>query len=261
MIGGTRRWVMLGWRPTVCSAISSASSRVVAALKPSRWTTSRSPPTTMMSPAYSIAKAAQYHAQNGWAPWYAFDFRYSCRNHGSSATRTSYFDSLERRGSDVSHLLHRQEHRLVPGRPVGHTLLHEGCDRRKRMVVHCRLDVKHAHRVLDQLTLPDARMVQSRVGGIHVRPRVEQRLDVVMGADAAVRREARGHRLVAAVHRHQRQVHVDHQVGLGGALVQRHLLALRGLADVHVLVRVFAVVLVELVRPEGRGDSFGGGAA
>ena len=58
-----------------------------------------------------------------------------------------------------------------------------------------------------------------------------------------------------AVHRDQGQVDVDHQVRLGRAPVERDLLPLRGLADVDVVLRVFAVVLVQAIGMEGAENS------
>ena len=76
----------------------------------------------------------------------------------------------------------------------------------------------------------------------------------MVGPDAAVGRETSRHRLVPTVHRHKREVDVDDEVGLGRAPVQRHLLAGRRLADVDVVLRVLAVVLVETVGVERRED-------
>ncbi len=80
------------------------------------------------------------------------------------------------------------------------------------MVVDGCLDVKDADCVLDQLALSDARVMERRVWGVHVRQRAHQRLHVVVLSDAAIGGEARGHRLVAAIHRHQRQVYVDNKI-------------------------------------------------
>ncbi len=57
------------------------------------------------------------------------------------------------------------------------------------------------------------------------------------------------------VHRHERQVYVNDEVGLGRALVQRDLLALGRLADVDIGFGILAVVLVEAVGPEGAEDA------
>ena len=77
--------------------------------------------------------------------------------------------------------------------------------------------------------------------------RVAQRVDVVVRLDAVVRAEADRDRLVAAVHRDDVDVHVDEQVGLGGALGQLDGLAVAGLAEVDDLVGVLGVVVVEAV--------------
>ena len=63
---------------------------------------------------------------------------------------------------------------------------------------------------------------------VHVRLRVQHRVDVVVVLHAAVAREADRHGLVAAVHRDEVDVHVDDQVGLRRALVDLDLLALVG---------------------------------
>ena len=76
-----------------------------------------------------------------------------------------------------------------------------------------------------------------------------------MGADAPERGQPGRHRLVAAVHRDQGQVHVDDEVRFRRASVQRDLLVLRRLADIDVVLGVFAVVLVEAVGMKRRKDA------
>ena len=112
----------------------------------------------------------------------------------------------------VGDLLHAEEHRLILGGPVRLAFLHEVGDRWKSVVVDSRLDVKDADCVLDQLTLPYTGVMQGGVRRVHVRERAHQCLHVVMDTDSAIGGETSGHRLVAAVHRHQRQVHVDDEV-------------------------------------------------
>ena len=87
-------------------------------------------------------------------------------------------------------------------------------------------------------------------------------LGVVVVAQALVAGEPRGHALVAAVHGHQVDVHVDQQVGLGGPLVDLHVLALVGHAQVEEVVGVLGVVLGEqAVRGEGVVDTVADGVA
>ena len=76
--------------------------------------------------------------------------------------------ALERGRRVVGELLHGQELHLVRGRPIGFAFLQEVGDGRKRVVVDAGLDVEHAHRVFDQLSLPDAGVVQGRVRRMHV---------------------------------------------------------------------------------------------
>src|SRR5215472_7031765 len=49
-------------------------------------------------------------------------------------------------------------------------------------------------------------------------------------------------KIVAAVHRHEREVHVDEEVGLGRPPAQRDVLAVRGSPDQHVPVFFFFIV-------------------
>ena len=89
--------------------------------------------------------------------------------------------------------------------------------------------------------------VQLGLARVHERPRVPQRVDGVVGPQRLVGAEADRDRLVAAVHRHDVDVHVDEQVGLGGALGQLDGLAVAGLAEADDRVRVLGVVVVEPV--------------
>ena len=70
-------------------------------------------------------------------------------------------------------------------------------------------------------------------------------LHVVVVAQAAVRRQAGGRRLPAAVHGDEVDVHVDDQVALGRPAVDLHLLAVRRGAEVGHAVGVLGVVVVE----------------
>ena len=54
-------WVIVGWRPTVSDAISSASFIVDAGVKPSLRTVAASPPTMITLPTCFIAWLPQYH--------------------------------------------------------------------------------------------------------------------------------------------------------------------------------------------------------
>ena len=87
-----------------------------------------------------------------------------------------------------------------------------------------------------------------------------QRVHVVVRLDAVVRAEADADRLVAAVHRDDVDVHVDQQVGIGGALGELDGLAVAGLAEIDDLVRVLGVVVVEPVRVELVEDAGADGA-
>ena len=85
---------------------------------------------------------------------------------------------------------------------------------------------------------------------------------VVVVAQALVAGQAGGHALVAAVHGHQVDVHVDEQVAGGGPLVDLDVLALVGLAEVDEVVGVLGVVLgQEAVGGEGLVDPVAQGVA
>jgi len=59
---------------------------------------------------------------------------------------------------------------------------------------------------------------------------------------------------VAAVHRDEVDVHVDEEVALRGAAVERHHFPLSGVLQLHHPVRVLGVVVVVAVRMEGVED-------
>ena len=87
-------------------------------------------------------------------------------------------------------------------------------------------------------------------------------LRVVVVAQAAVAGEPGGHALVAAVHGHQVDVHVDQEVRGGGPLVDLDVLALVGLAQVDQVVGVLGVVLGQkAVGGEGVVDPVAQGVA
>jgi len=69
---------------------------------------------------------------------------------------------------DVSELLHGEEHGLVLRSPIGLALLHEVRDRWKRVIVDSGFDVKNPNGVLDELPLPDARVMQRGIGWVHI---------------------------------------------------------------------------------------------
>ena len=71
----------------------------------------------------------------------------------------------------------------------------------------------------------------------------------VVRLEALVAAQPDGHRLVAAVHRHEVQVDVDRQVALGDALVHLDELAVRRLAEHDHAVGIAAVVVVEAIGP------------
>ena len=77
------------------------------------------------------------------------------------------------------------------------------------------------------------------------RAGVLQGVDVVVVAQAAVAGQAGGGALVAAVHGHEVDVHVDEQVALGRPLGDLDLLALVGLAEEREVVGVLGVEVVE----------------
>ena len=66
---------------------------------------------------------------------------------------------------------------------------------------------------------------------------------VVVVAQRPVRRQARGHALVPAVHGHEVDVDVDEQVALGRPPVDLDVLALVGVAEVNEVGGVLGVVL------------------
>ena len=74
-------------------------------------------------------------------------------------------------------------------------------------------------------------------------------------AQAPVTGQPRGHRLVAPVHGHQVDVHVDEQIRRGRPLVDLHVLAVVGQAQVDQVVGVLGIVLLQQpLRCEGVVD-------
>ncbi len=114
--------------------------------------------------------------------------------------------------------------------------------------------------VLDDLALAPVRAVQ--LGGVlvHERPGLAHGGHVVVGPHSGVARQAGGGALPAPVHRHQVDVHVDHEVRLGSPLVHLHRLAVVGGPEDHHPVGVLGVVVVQqavggerLVHPVAHG--------
>ena len=71
-----------------------------------------------------------------------------------------------------------------------------------------------------------------------------------MMAQTRIRREADRDRLMPAIHRHQVDVEIDDQVGIGGALGEPDILAMIGLAHHRQLGAIFGVEVVEAIRPK-----------
>ncbi len=156
-------------------------------------------------------------------------------------------------GHPVGRALDRGERRLVAAAPQRGRLAQEGHRSAVHAVVGRRLDVEHGDDALDDVALGVGPVVQLGVRRVHERARVRHRVRVVVCADRAVRAEADRRGLRAALQRRAHEVHVDEQVGLGGAPVQRDGRAVRALADDDVAVRVVGVVVVQAVGPE-RGE-------
>src|SRR5919106_800308 len=79
---------------------------------------------------------------------------------------------------------------------------------------------------------------------------MEHRVHVVVMAEAAVGPQPYRHRLVAAIHGHQVDVHVHEEVGLGRLPRDLHVLTLVGLPDVCETFGVLGVEVPEALRPE-----------
>ncbi len=111
--------------------------------------------------------------------------------------------------------------------------------------------------VAQHLAHPPDALVQCAVLAVtHQAPGVLERLRVVVEAQAAVRGEAGGDRLPAAVHRDLVDVGVHDQIGVGRPLVDLEDLALVGRPDHGQVVVVLGVVLVEhAARLEGVVDA------
>ena len=91
---------------------------------------------------------------------------------------------------------------------------------------------------------------------VHERLALRHGVGVVVVAQALVAGQARGHRLVATIHRHQVDVDVDEEVRGGGPLVDLDVLALVGEAEMDELVGILGVVLPQqAVGGEGVEDA------
>jgi hypothetical protein len=73
----------------------------------------------------------------------------------------------------------------------------------------------------------------------------------VVRTQAFVVAEPHGYRLVAAVHRHERHVHVNEEIAFDGAAIERELLAMVGFANRDEVRAILGVVVVEPVGPVG----------
>ena len=161
----------------------------------------------------------------------------------------------------VGRALDGGERRLVAAAPQRRGLAQEGHRPAVHAVVGRRLDVEHGDDALDDVALGVGPAVKLGVRRVHERPRVRHGVRVVVRADGAVGPEADRRGLRAALQRRAHEVHVDEQVGLGGALVQRDRRAVRPLADDDVPVRVVGVVVVEAIGMEGREVALADGVA
>ena len=151
----------------------------------------------------------------------------------------------------------------ILGRPLPLPLGEELEGLRERVGVEGRLDLEHLDaRVDEHLAHPPVALVQlaavlvhEAVAGLHGRR-------VVVVAQRAVRGQAGGGRLPAAVHGDEVDVDVDEQVRVGGALVDLDLLALGRRAEVLQLVGVLGVVLgQQAARLEGVIDAVADGVS
>ena len=138
----------------------------------------------------------------------------------------------------------RGEHGPVAQRPFPLPLLQELEVRRERVVVERGLDLEDLDpRLRDEPSHAPVGRVQLGRRLVHERLGVAHRLRVVVVPQAPVAGQAGRHALVAAVHRHEVDVHVHQEVGRGGPLVDLDVLALVGLAQMDEVVRVLGVVL------------------
>ncbi len=171
-------------------------------------------------------------------------------------------DRVEDLAGQARRRLRQRGRRGGEGGPVAHRplplpLLEEREVRGERVVVERRLDLKDLDpRLGDEAAhAPVGRMELGAVL-VHEGLRVPHGLRVVVVAQAAVAGQAGGHALVPAVHGDEVDVHVDQEVRRGGPLVDLHLLALVGLADVEEVAGVLGVVLgQEAVGREGVVDA------
>ena len=154
---------------------------------------------------------------------------------------------VEPRRRRSKRLRRRQIGRAVAGVPLPLALRQEAAERLgERVGVERGLDLEDLRAVVaHHLAHPPVALVELGAVLVHERMRRLHRLRVVMVAERAVRGEAGGRRLPAAVHGDQVDVDVDEQVGLGGPLVDLDLLTLRGRAEEGEVVGILGVVLVE----------------
>ena len=162
------------------------------------------------------------------------------------------------RRREVVPLLRGHHQGLVLHGPLPFPLVEEPQLRREGLAVQRGLDLEHLHAVGgEEAPHPDGRVVDRRVSGprIHVALRLEHRVHVVVVPKALVAGQADRDRLVAAVHRHEVDVHVDDQVGLRRPLHDLDVLAHVGLTDVGEPVLVLCVEVVQAIGPEGAVDA------
>ena len=167
-------------------------------------------------------------------------------------------------GGHVVALLRRVHQTLVVGRPLPLALVQEAEVLREGLGVQRGLDLEDLHAAgREQPAHPNHRVVDGAVAlaWVHVALGVEHRLDVVVVLQRLVAGQTHRDRLVASVHGNQVDVHVDDEVGVGGALADLHVLALVGLSDVGERVLVLGVEVVELLGVEAPVHALAYGAA
>ena len=151
----------------------------------------------------------------------------------------------------------------VAGLPLPLPLLEEGELLGEGVGVEGALDLEHPDaRGRDMAAHAPVRGVQLGAVLVHERTAVLHGAHVVVMAQAPVRRQPRGHALVAAVHGDQVDVDVHEEVALGRPAVDLDVLTLVGGAEVHHAVGILGVVLrQEPVRGEGFVDPIAEGVA